>query len=351
MRFYAFTTIGLEELTSREIARRLDSATSSPTSRGIVHFEYGGDAARLLRLRTTEDVFALVGSGTISRERDGLRQAEALVMRRDRFDAAVAVLRGLRRSRAHRITYRVVCQRVHDAHAYRRVDLQTRIGAAIGSRFPRWREVEDDAHIEVWARQDGDELLCGVRLSDRTMRHRSYKSAHVEASLRPVVARCMVHLSEPSPDDVFLDPMCGAGTILIERGDDARYRLLIGGDHAASAVAATRANVGPRFQPIGLHQWDAGALPLGSGSVSALVTNLPFGIKVGSEESNAALYPAFLREAARVLAPEGRMILLTSRSRLLERALEGTSVWKLRRRWQIELLGRRAAIYEVRHAI
>ena len=150
----------------------------------------------------------------------------------------------------------------------------------------------------VW--EAGGELLCGVRLSDETMRHRTYKVAQVEASLRPTVARALVMLSEPADGDVFLDPMCGAGTILIERGMHSRYSQLLGGDIRPDAVAATRTNVGPRYKPIDIRQWDARDLPLDDGSVDRVVCNLPFGKKVCEPQALRPLYEGFASEVARV---------------------------------------------------
>jgi 23S rRNA G2445 N2-methylase RlmL len=131
----------------------------------------------------------------------------------------------------------------------------------------------------------------------------------------------MVQLTDPAPDDVFLDPMCGSGTILIERALAQRYRLLLGGDRDPAAVEATLENIGPRYKPIEVRRWDAAHLPLESGSVSALATNLPFGKQIGSAEENRTLYPALLAEWVRVVQPGGRLVLLTSERALLRKSL------------------------------
>ena len=65
--------------------------------------------------------------------------------------------------------------RIAGKQAYRRVDLQSAISEAMVRAFPGWKLVADDAHIECWVMQDRDEILCGLRLSDRTMI--SYASA------------------------------------------------------------------------------------------------------------------------------------------------------------------------------
>jgi ubiquinone/menaquinone biosynthesis C-methylase UbiE len=73
----------------------------------------------------------------------------------------------------------------------------------------------------------------------------------------------------------------------------------------------------------------AEALPVASGSVDRVVANLPFGKQVGSHRANRTLYPAALGELARVLAADGRAVLLTEDKRLLESAIERQSGLKV----------------------
>ena len=65
--------------------------------------------------------------------------------------------------------------------------------------------------VEFWATLLDDELFLAIRLSDDRMRQREYKVAHFAGSLRPSVAGAMALLSQPTDDDVVLDPLCGAG--------------------------------------------------------------------------------------------------------------------------------------------
>jgi tRNA G10 N-methylase Trm11 len=154
----------------------------------------------------------------------------------------------------------------------------------------------------------------------------------------------MVWLTRPMPGDIFLDPMCGAGTLLIERAHAGRYAKLLGGDVDPEAVAATQVNVGARYQPIEIRRWDARHLPLESGSVTALAVNLPFGRKIGDLEQNRRLYPPFLREAARVLRPRARLVTLTSDTSTLEAALRGSDRLAPRESYPVEVLGTRARV-------
>ncbi|MGH2443429.1 MAG: methyltransferase domain-containing protein, partial [Chloroflexota bacterium] len=220
-----------------------------------------------------------------------------------------------------RTTFRVIARKSGD-HAFRRVDVQRAVERGLQSRFAAWRLVEDDAHLEIWVQLVGAWLVVTVRLSDAGMRHRHWRQTSLPASLKPTLAAAMCLLSHPQDGDVFLDPMCGSGTILIERAMLARYRLLLGGDADAQAVRATMDNIGRKHRPIEIRRWDARELPLESGSISVVVCNLPFGKQLGSATENRSLYPALIKEWRRVLAPTGRMVLLTSERALLRRAME-----------------------------
>jgi tRNA (guanine6-N2)-methyltransferase len=192
------------------------------------------------------------------------------------------------------------------------------------------------------------EFFLTVRLSDDRMRHREYKAAHRPASLRASSAAALAWLSDPRDDDVVLDPFCGAGTILIERAHLGKYAMLLGSDRDQAALAAARTNVGARYKPIQLENWDAASLPLADRSVNKIVTNLPWGIRYGSHGENRKLYPEWFREFARVLKSGGTMVLLTAEWRLmrdLERSRKLASPSKVIR---VSLLGTPASVYVIK---
>lgn len=301
----------------------------------------------MLALRTVEDLFAPAGEVTgIVPARSGLRVLRAALEREGRLDEGVARACEVRPGRG-KPTYRVVA-RVSGKHAFRRVDMQRVVESVLAARLPGWRLVEDDARIELWAQLVGDRFLLGARLSDATMRHRTYLRASRPAALKPTVAAAMVALSEPRPEDVVLDPMCGSATILIERAHAGRYALLLGGDIDPAAVAAARENVGPRYRPIELSQWDARRLPLDGASVDVVLCNLPFGRQIGTPEGNRALYPALLDEWVRVMRPHGRMVLLSGDRALLASVLRGRPLLREERHLSVVLRGVPATLIVLR---
>jgi 23S rRNA G2445 N2-methylase RlmL len=373
--YIAQTQSGFEAIAAQEIAETLDGAVLRGTravadKNGMALFEYDGDPRDLLALRTVEDVFVVVAT------LPGLPPtATALRLLRDTamampIEPALRVARQLKPGRGGhgRLRFRVVARQVGQA-AYRRVDAQMAVERGIAARGDHhWRLAEEGA-LEFWltllpggsadrpqgfARgsrrpadqaRSGYEALLALRLSDEQMRHRDYKLEHLPASLRPSAAAALVWLTRPAPDDVFLDPMCGAGTILIERAHAGRYALLLGGDAREQALEVARGNVGPRYKPIELRQWDARALPLDAASITAAAVNLPFGKQLGSSEENRALYPEVLRELARVLRPGARLAALTGDRRTFDDALRRARGLRRRAAYPVLLLGQPAGVY------
>jgi tRNA (guanine6-N2)-methyltransferase len=321
------TQPGLEAVAMSEALSRVPGATEVgrrvvPTRSGLAFFD-APDPRPLVRLRCPEDLFAAVGYARgIAPDEHGLEAARRLARTapfvEQALDSRVQVTPGSRAGR--RLSFRVLVRAVGD-HQFRRVDLARALERGIGERGDRRWRAQADGEVEFWATLLQDELTLALRLSDDRMRQRDYKVAHFPGSLRPSVAAAMAWLSEPQDDDVVVDPLCGAGTILIERAHLGRYRMLLGGDHDAAVLAAARENIGPRYKPIELRLWDAVALPLEDASISRVIVNLPWGRRIGSHADNRRLYPRLMREFRRVLVAGGRLVMLSGEINLLRESM------------------------------
>jgi 23S rRNA G2445 N2-methylase RlmL len=127
------------------------------------------------------------------------------------------------------------------------------------------------------------------------------------------------------------DPFCGAGTLLVEAAALDRRLRLVGSDISAKALAAAGVNRAALFPGAALLRADATAMPLRTESVDRVVSNIPFGKRVGSHGSNIGLYPAFLGELGRVLRLDGRAVVLTDDKNLFRASVEGTRGLRLLR--------------------
>lgn len=351
--YIAHTQPGFEAIAADEISLFEDAVIRETRimadKNGLVFFEYPHDIRELFELRTVEDLFEVIFT-----LRDLPPVYSALDLLKDAAKKATTIEGALGRARLlkpnrggqGKLRYRVVARQVGETR-FRRVDAQVAVEKGIAARPDhRWR-LEEEQALEFWLTLLPGEAILALRLSDERMRHREYKLEHLPASLRPSAAAALVFLTQPEDDDVFLDPMCGAGTLLIERAHAGRYQQLLGGDISPQALEIARANIGPRYKPVELHKWDARSLPIEAGSVSALAVNLPFGRQIGSPEENRALYPAFLREAVRVLRPGARMVALTGDARTFDEALRRANSLRGRGGYPVQLLGRRARIFVI----
>ena len=145
-------------------------------------------------------------------------------------------------------------------------------------------------------------------------------------STTPLVAEVLVRLAKVHKDHRVLDPFCGTGTILLAVRRREPTAIVAGADHDPRAIAIARRNTTRSAQLI---QGKAEALPFPPGSVDRIVTNLPFGKQVGSHRANRTLYPAVLAEIDRVLAIDGRAVLLTEDKRLLRNAIDHQKALKV----------------------
>ncbi len=159
------------------------------------------------------------------------------------------------------------------------------------------------------------------------------------ASTNPIVAAVMVRLAKPAPGDILLDGFCGAGTILTIAGETAPDLSLIGCDLNAGWLELARRNLEGRGLPGRLIEADARAIPLGDGTVDRLVSNLPFGKRIGSHEGNSDLYPAALHEIARLMHGRSRAVLLTDDKRLFKQSVQRTPLIRVVKEIMLEQHG------------
>ena len=344
---YALVHPGLEEVAGDEITRDLGGHVKK-SGRGIVAFRVDEITPELLQLRTTEDVFLLAwGTDDLTYRASVDLDKIATWTRRAPWDRLLKIHHAVHPKPKGKPTYRLVTQ-MSGTHGYRRHDAGKSLAQGLEGVFPTsWKPAEVNAAVEVWLTISGKQAVCGLRLSDRTMRHRPYKQEHLPASLRPTVAAAMVRLAGIAPGHVILDPMCGVGTILAEASELARQRgtgriTVWGGDIERNALLAAATNL-KRCSPDLLAHWDARRLPLATGSVDRVIGNPPFGRQLGVPEEIAALYRRIVAECDRVLKPGGRAAFLVGDPEPLLAAVRPVG-WLPHKQVRVRILGLSALI-------
>jgi 23S rRNA G2445 N2-methylase RlmL len=353
---YAMVHQGLEEIAAEEVEQVLGGEVKKQGG-GIVVFRLPEIDRSVLRLRTTEDVY-LYGWGTdaLSYRAQDLDSIRKWTARDVNWQRLLQIHHAVRPKPSGKPTYRLVCQMTGE-HAYRRTDAREALARGLAGKLPAsWRPAEENAAVEVWLTIHGAMAICGLRLSDRTMRHRTWKFEHLPASLRPTLAAAMVRLADLKPGSVVLDPMCGAGTLLAEavlsvKGkrlhDGTPWQLtVLGGDIDPGHVRFAAANL-RNLTEADLQQLDARDLPLDDACVDRILCNPPFGKQLSTPEEVPGLYRDMVREMDRVLKPGGKAVLIVSDVPALTAAVRAVG-WRQQRKVPVRILGYRATIFVYR---
>ncbi len=353
---YAMVHPGLEEIAGEEITRELGGEVKK-SGLGIVVFRVREIDRSILELRTTEDVFLLAwGTDELSYRAEDLERIRRWTDKDPDWPRLLQIHHAVRPKPKGKPTYHLVGQ-MEGVHGYRRVDALKAMARGLSGKFPAsWKEADENAAIEFWLTINAATAVCGLRLSDRTMRHRTYKVEHFRASLRPTMAAAMAWLGDLKPKQVVVDPMCGAGTILAEalaatRGkrlpDGTGWDLtLIGGDVEPAHVRAAEANL-RRLGPVRFSTWDARQVPLETGSVDRILSNPPFGKQLSTPAQIGPLYREMIKEYDRLLRKGGKAVLLVADAGALKDAVNRVS-WRQQRQVAVRVLGQRATIFVYR---
>jgi len=118
-------------------------------------------------------------------------------------------------------------------------------------------------------------------------------------------------------DEVVWDPFVGSGLELVERARLGAVRELWGSDIDPLALEAARANLAAAGCAAELVL--RSALEFAPPGVSLIISNPPMGRRVARDGSLGPLLESFVRHAASVLRPSGRLVWLSPLGKHTER--------------------------------
>ncbi len=195
----------------------------------------------------------------------------------------------------------------------------TSLGTALGLTV-----VAEEADLQMRIRNRAGYWEVLFRITPRPLGTRAWRVCNYPGALNAVVAAAMVRFGGVYAEDRIVNLACGSATIMIERMARGPAKSVLGCDTNPDALACARKNIAAAActRQITLEQWDATQTPLADASVDLIYIDLPFGQLIGTHHTNLTLYPALLYEASRLLAPGGRMVVISHEIRLLHSVLE-----------------------------
>ncbi len=301
---------------------------------GALRFQYTGNPYQLLKLRTVQAIY-FVQQYNVPRPKALLGDEHF-----KKLLSLIKVARDLSPQDAFKTLY--ISAAGSDSSVMQRLkeELATKTGLQVGDE-------EGDLLIRVRKTKDGNAWETLVRISPRPQATRAWRVCNREGALNAPVAYAMNALTEPTADDVYLNIGCGSGTLLIERMALGDVESIVGYDEDTVALECAGKNIEAAgySEIIKRRQGDITDLPLSAKSVDVITADLPFGQLVGSHDDNLTLYPKILKEAARLLKPNGRFVLISHEVRLLDSLLEDSANWKIDQNLRISVGGMHPRIW------
>ena len=381
--FEAEIVEGIEALAENEL-RQMREVQIVSRGRGAVQFTYAGNLRRLQALKLTQAIYAvqpfavprpkaLLGdqhfraimtqvdavlvawprntfktihiaaagaeSGVMQRLLADLARQTGLQPNLEEGDLLLRIRSKSQKPRVKRQELRIQSQESRIQNTEVKV-MGKRLGSALSTQYSTLNSQLSTLNSPAW------EVL--TRLTPRPLATRAWRVCNYEGALNATVARAMALLTQPKPNDVVLNVFCGSGSLLIERGLWGEAAQMMGCDinQLARDCAEQNIKAAAFAKALQVMDWDARQLPLPDQSVDVLLADLPFGNLLGSHRDNLNLYPAVLREAARVAKPNARFVLITHEIKLIEAVLTDLSgLWQVKESLKVTLRGLHPRIY------
>lgn len=298
-----------------------------------LRFSFAGDARALLALRRAVAVYRLL-EFKVPRPKALLGDEHLR-----RLAGAVAAVRALQPPGAFS-SFRFAAAGAGSS-AFRR------LAAALERATGLPEQSEGDLVLRVVPGGGGWEVL--LRLSPRPLSARDWRSCNLPGGLNATLAAVMNDLAGDGP---YLNAMCGSGTLLVERALAGERAELAGFDLSERALECACENLEAAGVAgrVAVTRADARALPYANARFGAITCDLPWGDAVGSHAANAELYPAFLREMARVGRPDARLALLTHDVRLFRQVLADQAQWRVTAEHRVYHGGHYPRLYRLERA-
>ena len=233
---------GLADRAQLELRRAgaRDFRSSRLRNHDIITFSFPARSLDNLRdLRLVEDLFVEVSRVPQLRNRSELTTLVAPIEPHSlarSFQVMTAFGRRAGRS------YAIFVKQDRDRPLHRK-DVAQRVDQEIRTAFPRWR-ANDPAACEFWVLWNKTASI-NLRMTTESFKYRGEAPSDRPGALRPTVAAAVVDALDPRGGSRIVDPMCGAGTLLLEA--TRRFDVQLAGfDEDPDAVALASQRLGGR---------------------------------------------------------------------------------------------------------
>ncbi|MBO3769565.1 MAG: methyltransferase domain-containing protein [Candidatus Brockarchaeota archaeon] len=218
-------------------------------------------------------------------------------------------------------SFRVTCDR-RGKHDYTSMDVEKAVGQVLVDKYRLKVKLEGfEANVFIEIVEDA----CFVGLLREEYLRGRYFVFHHPAAIKPSIAYAMIKLADVKPGMTILDPMCGGGTILIEAaltlsdvklyGFDISEYFLEGGVLNSEAMSLSDRIIFKKVDCRNLSK-------IVDFKVDRIITNPPYGTKPIFKINPRPLYLKCLIEMSKVLAKDGKIVIITIKPDCVKNALD-----------------------------
>lgn len=294
MRYLLTTDPGIEDIATEEVLERLPRARAQVEPYGFpgqVRVEVDA-AGPLLELATIHHVIEIHGESEAATLAD-IRRAVGGVEFPELIDAG-----------SFRVTS--VCSGEHD---FTSREIQGAAGAVIQRRYGTSVDLKG---FDVNVRVDlyGGHLVAGVQRTDKSLGKRIKRARVLRTSIKPTIAAAMVRLAGAHRGaGRLIDPLCGTGNIPIEAKRMNSRLDVYACDWDGGTVEVSRATLANHGLEVDVRVCDARALRgVYPEPFDYIVTDPPYGVRLGRRSGIAVLYRALMPSLEDVLSEDGRLV-------------------------------------------
>ena len=339
--------LGLEKIAELEILSILEVSIKRSPGKLIIENVPEDQVSQLLHLRSVEKIYILLGTLSFVSEDELHRNVDCIIKEIEIHDwkRNIMLWRSIVGSK-HSIKFRVTVKVRGKSKPTDKTLFSKYVANTITQQFEEIgshneiSEIEADVqdwNLEFFVNMCKNSFWIGINLTPQALwKNRSYQGKEISlgrTSLKPSICYAMITLLGIT-NGVILEPMVGSGMIVMELLDMKSFRgVCYCGDNTTVAIQKTTQNIkvvqnlSPGVTTCDVLQWDATDLPLKDNSVNGILTDLPFGKRIANESKVSFDYPKLMEEFFRVLSKKGKLILLTSNVKLMNRIINKDRKW------------------------
>lgn len=330
MQYLILAPRNLEDVAAGELRRKNINVAKSQYRKIII--DYDKDPNTLNSLKAPDDVLVFLGNFKDTGHYSGLLDDLCKNLKKLNIEKAIETVKKIR-SIPEDAKFSVTVSTVGERH-FTQDYLKNKIGKTLTRKNLTYRK-EGIPDLDFFLLIENADVFFGLRLFKDPLHKRAFKKYSMPASLKSNIAYAMLELIDVNSEDIFLDPMCGVGSITIEAA--FMGAKAIGYDIKKDAIKLSLKNAKKAEKEITFEVRDATKTGLKEGSVDKIATNLPFGRQI-VVDSNTKLFKNILIELKRIIKKSGKIALLSIHSELLKKLAKNIDL-KLIHEREISLYG------------